>query len=299
MNEEALKTRLKFIAAEKNMMFNQIWKQLLLERFLARLSSSNHHEKFIFKGGLLLASYINIGRETTDIDFMLRNLHSEEENIKNTVNEIIAMNIEEDINFRWHKMEALKQPHMPYPGFRVSLHAQFGKMKDGIQIDIGVGDVVIPEEKTYLPFLYKGQPMFTGEITLLAYPIETIFSEKLESIISRGALNSRMKDYHDLLLMIREMNTLLNREKLISSIKNTFSQRNTRLNLPILFDASGIENLQKLWANHLLGLGSYKESLKLPDTMSEVINLINERLDFVAAKSAEDQQRLPRVSRML
>ncbi len=64
MNEEALKSRLKNIATQKNMTFNQIWKQFLLERFLARLSVSNHQEKLIFKGGFFLANYLNIGRGT-------------------------------------------------------------------------------------------------------------------------------------------------------------------------------------------------------------------------------------------
>lgn len=284
MNEEALKTRLKFIAKEKDMMFNQVWKQLLLERFLARLSSSNHSEKFVFKGGLLLANYINIARETMDIDFMLRNLSAQEENIKNTVIEIINAHIEEDVNFKWHKIVPLKQPHMPYPGFRVSLHAQFGKMKEQIQIDIGIGDAVTPKEKVYFPFMYKGQPIFTGEITLLAYPIETIFSEKLESIISRGALNSRMKDYHDLLLMLRELSTLLNKEKLTDSIEATFSQRNTSLKFPIAFDVAGVKNLQKLWSSHLGGLGLYKEKLNFPNTINEAIDIINEKLNFLAGE---------------
>lgn len=280
MNEEALKARLKLVAHDKKMTFNQIWKQLLLERFLARLSSSNHQEKFIFKGGLLLATYINIGRETSDIDFLLRNLHAEEENIKIVMSEIIDGLVDEDVNFQWYKIEKLTQPHMPYNGFRISLHANFGKMKDIVQIDIGIGDVVIPEEKQFFPFMYKGTPIFVGEITLLVYPIESIFSEKLESVISRGALNSRMKDYHDLLLMARESTAILNEEKLISSIKNTFTQRLTNVDLPISFDASGLETLQKLWTNHLRGLGPFKERLQLPDTISEVIEEINDKFGY-------------------
>lgn len=77
MNEEALKYRLKSIAKEKEQTFNQVWKQFLLERFLARLANSEHQEKFIFKGGLLLANYISIGRETMDIDFLLTKLNAE------------------------------------------------------------------------------------------------------------------------------------------------------------------------------------------------------------------------------
>lgn len=77
MNEAALKARLKFIAKEKLKTFNEIWKQLLLERFLARLSRSMYREQFIFKGGLLLAQYIDLGRETTDIDFSMNKMKSE------------------------------------------------------------------------------------------------------------------------------------------------------------------------------------------------------------------------------
>ena len=71
MNEAALKARLKFIAQERLKTFNEVWKQLLLERFLARLSRSTYREQFIFKGGLLLAQYMDLGRETTDIDFSM------------------------------------------------------------------------------------------------------------------------------------------------------------------------------------------------------------------------------------
>lgn len=88
MNEDALKSRLKVISQEKGQTFNQIWNQFLLERFLGRLAKSEHQEKFIFKGGLLLASYIDIGRETVDIDFLLTKLNSEEEHIK-----LIMLNI--------------------------------------------------------------------------------------------------------------------------------------------------------------------------------------------------------------
>lgn len=118
MNDEALKARLKTIATDKQITFNQVWKQLLLERFLARLSSSIHQDKFVFKGGLLLASYINIGRETMDIDFMMRELRLEEDNVKKVMLELIGNNSEEDVNFKWLKIEQLTQPHMPYNGFR-------------------------------------------------------------------------------------------------------------------------------------------------------------------------------------
>ena len=68
INEQALKHRLQIIAKEKEILFNACWKQLLLERFLARLSRSSHVNKFIFKGGFLLSYMMKIGRETVVID---------------------------------------------------------------------------------------------------------------------------------------------------------------------------------------------------------------------------------------
>ena len=77
MNEAALKERLKIIAAEKESTLNKVWKQLLLERFLARLSNSEYQHNFIFKGGLLLAQYVDINREAIDIDFLMTKIKSE------------------------------------------------------------------------------------------------------------------------------------------------------------------------------------------------------------------------------
>lgn len=93
MNETALKDRLKIIAKEKGLTFNEIWKQFLLERFLARLSRSKHQEKFIFKGGLLLAQYIVIGRETIDADFLMRRLKSEVPSIQSAFIDIISIDL--------------------------------------------------------------------------------------------------------------------------------------------------------------------------------------------------------------
>lgn len=250
MNETALKERIKAVAKTKGVNFNEAWKQLLLERFLARLSRSDHHDHFIFKGGMLLAQRIEIGRETTDLDFLMTQLKSEAPAIEAAFREIITISVSDGFHFAWNSIAELTQPHMEYPGFRVSLSVTMGKMKDKIQIDIGVGDKVDPIEEKFHPFEYKGMPIFEGEITLLTYPIETIFSEKLETAVSKGAFNSRMKDYHDLMLMIREPD-LLSVPKLQRALLATFQNRETTLKLPINFDSTRIESLQRLWSDHL------------------------------------------------
>ncbi|OGT62346.1 MAG: hypothetical protein A3E85_03815 [Gammaproteobacteria bacterium RIFCSPHIGHO2_12_FULL_45_12] len=280
MNEAVLKERLKIIAVEKSTTLNKVWKQLLLERFLARLSDSPYQDKLIFKGGLLLAQYIAINRETIDIDFLMTKIKSEMGNIEKVIKEVAATNSADGFFFTWFSAEELSQPHMEYTGFRVTLNAQFGKMQDKIQVDIGIGDVVVPIETTFTPFEYKGKPIFAGEISLYVYPPEAIFAEKLETIISKGAINSRMKDYHDLLVMIREPN-FLDTEKLTHTIQATFNRRGTPMSLSINFDSAGIQTLQALWSNHLRGLGTFRERLNLPDQVNDVINEINDWIKII------------------
>lgn len=125
MNEAALKERLKTIATEKETTLNKVWKQLLLERFLARLSNSTYQDKFIFKGGLLLAQYIAINRETIDIDFLTTKMKSEMKNIESAIKEVAGTNSEDGFSFTWFSAEELNQPHMEYTGFRITLDAQF------------------------------------------------------------------------------------------------------------------------------------------------------------------------------
>ena len=291
MNETALKERLKIIAQEKGITFNETWKQFLLERFLARLSRSKHQGRFIFKGGLLLAQYIIIGRETVDADFLMQRLKSEAPSIQSAMMEIISIDLGDKFQFEWDSIEELMQPHMSYPGFRITLKTYFGKMKDKIQVDIGVGDLVNPIEENIRVLQYKGKPIFGDEITLMIYPAETIFSEKLETIISKGAINSRMKDYHDLLLLSREKE-LLENNKLLAAIHTTFQHRGTNLKLPIQFDTIGIQTLQKLWVNHLRTLGSFKEQLNLPNEIMVVIQEINSYLVMTQSVSNASKEKL-------
>jgi len=121
MNEQALKDRLQAISKEKGIQFNECWKKLLLERFLFRLSRSSQSEKFIFKGGFLLAYLMEIGRETTDLDFLLTKMNAREDEIEQAVTEIITTESTDGFSFYYESVELLEQPHMDYPGYRMTL----------------------------------------------------------------------------------------------------------------------------------------------------------------------------------
>lgn len=272
MNEESLKTRLRNIAVEKKITPDKVWKQLQLERFLARLSASPYKTKFILKGALLLAQYIPINRETIDVDFLLNKLDMAK--IESAIKDVILINLEDGFDYHWYAAEELTQPHMEYKGFRFSLNVKYGQMKDKIQIDIGIGDIVEPIETQYDVLKYKGEPLFDEQVSLLAYPPETIFAEKLETIISKGSNNSRMKDYHDVLMMIQD-NYILDSHYVTNAIHQTFERRGTTVKSLIKFEQDDLRILQENWQSHLRGVGILREKIALPDEIDEVIKSIN------------------------
>jgi hypothetical protein len=118
---------------------------------------------------------------------------------------------------------------------------------------------------------YEDKPFFENVISLLVY--EPIFAEKLETIISKGTNNTRMKDYHDLILLLRNKE-ILNLDKLSEAIGSTFSNRGT-LFRPISFDEGARKALQSLWTAHMNGLGDLAQDLKLPKDLSALIEEIN------------------------
>lgn len=278
MNEQALKARLKHIGKEKGKSFNEVWKLLVLERFLARLSRSEYSDKFIFKGGLLLSYYLTIGRETTDIDLLARRLNAEKSNVELIIKELCLLNLDDGFQMQFINLDDLDHQHMNYPGFQVGIAVQFGVMRDKFFVDIGVGDAVEPVLLDWPPFNYKEMPLFGDSISLEVYPVETIFAEKLETIISRGAANSRMKDYHDLLLLCRE-DGLLDKARLKDNIDQTFQNRGTVFSIPVQFQSDELERMQLLWAGHLRVLGIPRvQSLGLPEEIGTVIHDLNQWL---------------------
>ncbi|CAM2818667.1 nucleotidyl transferase AbiEii/AbiGii toxin family protein [Legionella worsleiensis] len=278
MNEQALKSRLKHIGKEKGKSFNEVWKLLVLERFLARLSRSEYSDKFIFKGGLLLAYYLTIGRETVDIDLLARRLNAEKSNLELIMQEICLLNLDDGFQMQFINLDNLDHQHMNYPGFQIGIAVQYGVMSDKFFVDIGVGDVVEPVLLDWPSFSYKERPLFNDSISLEVYPVETIFAEKLETIISRGAANSRMKDYHDLFLLCRE-DGLLDKTRLKDNIDQTFQNRETAFSIPIQFQSDELERMQLLWGGHLRSLGTSRtQMLSLPEEINTVINDLNQWL---------------------
>lgn len=109
-----------------------------------RIGKSNYKEKLIFKGGMCLAQFIKLDRETRDIDFLLTHIQGSIPEIEKVINEIAAIDVGDDFVFSMPKVSELSLEHKKYPGYIISLLGELGQIKKKISIDIGVGDVVRP-----------------------------------------------------------------------------------------------------------------------------------------------------------
>ena len=162
---------------------------------------------------------------------------------------------------------------MPYSGFRIALEVVFDRMRDTILLDVVPDDKANSEDYNLTLSHYRGKPLFEGEISLLVYPPETIFAEKLVTMVKKGENNKRMKDFHDILLLIREPKTI-NKDALKESISQTFQNNNLAFQAAQL-DETTLVPLQAFWTNHLSELQDAGHTLDLPTGISSVIKEIN------------------------
>jgi predicted nucleotidyltransferase component of viral defense system len=285
ISEPALKDRIKNLAKENGTTPTDLLKKLYLERFLTRLGRSTFADKFIFKGGNLLAYLIEIGRQTIDLDFLMTQIIAEEPTVRAAFEAIAQVPCDDGFALSFVRIEALEQPHMNYPGFRVILNIKLidGKLQDNLQIDVGIGDKVNPETHKIELLAYKSAPFFEDSVSLLVYPTETIYAEKLETVSSKGAINSRMKDYHDLILMGRSAG-LLDKTELQASIEQTFKHRGTPMTLPIKFEEAQYTTMNTYWTAHGATMGAWWNENNMPKHFKQAVLEINQFLGDVLKK---------------
>ena len=274
--ESSLKDKVKQIAKDQGRTFNQIWQRFVLERFLARLARSTFREQLVFKGGMLLAYYVELGRETTDLDFLFKGISK---NIDAVMNEISTIKLDDGFDFELLKIDDVDHIQTPYPGYVVELLARCGDTKTKIFIDIGIGDVVLQQEFSISLSKTKKGAIFESDISILAYPPESIFAEKLETACFRGIENSRMKDFHDLWIMALSSPPLVtDYKKLKAALEKTFSNRGTKLSLIPLDSNDGYSKQEQYWQAHLRSLGDSKTKNALPGSFEELVQEMNQWL---------------------
>jgi predicted nucleotidyltransferase component of viral defense system len=245
----ALSNRAKLlnISREKGPSFQELVQYFAMFRFIYRMSISDVASRFILKGALLLhAQDIAPTRSTFDID-LLGQIDNSREAIAKAIKQIIDQDVEPD-GLEFHTDTIVISDitrESGYAGSRVNFKATLDTIRIPMQIDIGFGDKVIPEPvQIHMPSLI-GYP----SATLRGYAFETSIAEKTHVMFQRELLNSRMKDFYDIWLLLRQVK--LNQSLLGEAIAGTFTQRRTEIPMnSILFtdDFLNDADKQKQWA---------------------------------------------------
>lgn len=241
----SIRQKLLNLARERNEDFGLILTKYGLERTLFRLTKSKYREVFILKGALLFELWTEQRyRPTRDADFLATGDNSPERFL-HIFREISKIEVEDDgLRFdpKTVRAERIKED-ADYEGVRVTFTAFLEKAQIPIQVDIGFGDAITPGpvETRYPTLLDLPSPQ------LLAYPRETVISEKLEAMVKLGIANSRMKDFHDLLSL--SITFEFNGETLTEAVRATFKQRGTDLpaaGVPLAFTPEFFEDENKI-----------------------------------------------------
>lgn len=194
----SLKARIRNIARQKNMPAQIILQNYMFERLLVRLSESEYKEKFVLKGGMLVAAIVGLdNRATMDLDTTLKNLPMAPEAIRAALEQVCAIPIDDDVFFEIGTISPIRADDI-YGGYRVMLNAKFDTMVTPLSIDMSTGDAITPHAVQY-----QFSEIFDSEkfYELWAYNIESVMAEKVETILRRGVFNTRPRDFYDVYIL--------------------------------------------------------------------------------------------------
>jgi hypothetical protein len=206
--------------------FSELLQYFAMERFLYRLCKSEHADKFVLKGALMLTAWnAPLLRPTMDIDLLGRTADNVEA-MAAIVGQICAGQVEPEDGLVFDAATVQGEriaEAAEYEGVRVRFRATLEAARIQMQLDIGFGDVVVPEAvlTTYPTILDLPAPH------LLAYSKESAVAEKFEAMVKLGELNSRMKDFFDIWLLSSSFD--FDGQRLCEAIEKTFKRRGTVL----------------------------------------------------------------------
>ena len=201
--------------------FNELLQYFAMERFLYRLSRSPHGERFVLKGALMLAMWgVSLTRPTKDIDF-LGHVPNDIDRIVSAVKEVCAQEVEPDgLDFDRDSIRGQRiAEETEYEGVRVRFHGKLGTASVTMQLDVGFGDAVVPAPVTmdYPTILDLPVPRIRG------YTRESLIAEKFHTMVRRGLLNSRMRDFFDVWILSRQFD--FDGGVLAAAVRETFARR--------------------------------------------------------------------------
>ena len=249
-NPMQLKAFVKKKAAEKNISAQLVMQNYMLERLLERISLSRYKYNFILKGGFLISAMVGLDTRTTmDLDTTIKGFTLTHEAVIGIFREICGMEMEDDVKFELLEVTDIREGD-DYPGIRVSLTANYSPIRVPLSVDITTGDKITPREIEYsFSLLFDDRT-----ISILAYNMETVLAEKLETVFSRNIANTRPRDFYDIYILYHLRGIECNWEILLKALMQTTKKRGSQavlsLHSEILEDIRASRELHKFWRRY-------------------------------------------------
>ena len=273
---EQIKGRIKSIAKQNNADARTLMRIYMMERFLERLAQSEYRDNFIIKGGILVTAMIGVAhRSTMDIDTSMKNLNLSAEDALRVVNQVKDIDLDDGVSFEVKDVSNIMD-EMEYPGIRVTMNANVGRLITPLKIDISTGDVITPRA---IEFNYD-LLLEDRSISLWSYNLETILAEKLQTVLARGILNTRMRDFYDIRMLLDTYKDKVNKAVLKDAFAATCKKRGTdhlqEQAEEIIKIIEADEQLQVLWRAY-----QKKYSYAAEIDYASVINGVRKLMDWI------------------
>lgn len=273
-NAMQLKALLKNMAKQKNISAQLVLQNYMLERLLERVSISHYHDNFILKGGFLIAAMVGLDtRATMDMDATIKGYPVNEETIRTMFEKICSIQIDDDVTFSFRNIGEIREGDK-YTGYRVALTADYPPMAVPLKLDITTGDKITPKEIEYsFKLLLEDR-----SISILAYNLETILAEKLETVISRSDQNTRPRDYYDIYVLIKLQSHNIDFSSLKDALAATCNKRGSaeviKEYIQIMKRVKNSSAMQELWFKYQQEF-DYALDILFEDTCDTVIAVMD------------------------
>ncbi len=207
-------------------------------------------------------------RATMDLDATIKGADVYLEAVKYIIADIVSVPLEDGVVFRIKQISEIMD-EAEYPGVRVSMETEFDGVRTPLKIDISTGDVITPKEIQYSFKLMLEE----RSIDVLAYNLETVMAEKLETVISRGITNTRMRDFYDVHILLKLYKDTLDGKVLEEALQATARKRGTEYYLSdvqeIFGEVQNDYNMQKLWESYQKKF-SYAAEISWEDVLESI-----------------------------
>lgn len=278
-NAMQFKAVIKNIAKEKHISAQLVMQNFMLERLLERISVSKYQQNFILKGGFLIAAMVGLDtRATMDMDATIKGLPVNEQTVREMFEEICKIELADDVTFSFRSIGEIREGDV-YTGYRVSLSANYPPMAVPLKLDITTGDKITPKEIVYhFKLLLEDR-----SISVLAYNLETIMAEKLETVISRSDQNTRPRDYYDIYILTKLQYSNINPNELQAALNSTTEKRGSKAVIKnyhsIMDTVRNSEMMQKQWDNYQKDF-EYAADIAFEDTCDAVVKLMDNLMEI-------------------